>query len=190
MESRDPNAVSVAETLKAEFQDKLLGFFFTIHELKPGEAAGKSSNENWGVRCAKHLLVDKLGIPLETIVVTTSDADTFFHPNHFAHLTYLFFTDEHRYRRFWQAATNFMPNVLDVPAICSVRYTLLTIGYLGQLANPFGSPMPLATYALSLKLAVEACYWDPTVIPEDWQYDASCLPFPTASIPLEFQPFS
>lgn len=70
MESRDPNAVSAAEELKAEFESKLMGFFYTVHEMAPGEAAGKSSNENWGVRCAKQLLVDELGLPVETVSAT------------------------------------------------------------------------------------------------------------------------
>ena len=50
------------------------------------EGAGKSSNENWAMRCAKHHLVDELGMRDDHIVLTTCDADTYFHPQHFSAL--------------------------------------------------------------------------------------------------------
>ena len=39
---------------------------------------------------------------IKKIVVTSCDADTFFHCQHFAELTYNFCSDTERYCRFWQ----------------------------------------------------------------------------------------
>jgi hypothetical protein len=36
---------------------------YTSHVLSQGEVGGKSSNENWAVRCAKKHLVDGTGVP-------------------------------------------------------------------------------------------------------------------------------
>ena len=47
-------------------------------------------------------LVDELGMDIKKIVVTSCDADTFFHSQHFAELTYNFCSDPERYCRFWQ----------------------------------------------------------------------------------------
>ena len=47
-------------------------------------------------------LVDELGLNIKHIVTTSCDADTFFHCQHFAELTYNFCTDPDRYCRFWQ----------------------------------------------------------------------------------------
>ena len=73
-----------------------------------------------------------------------------------------------RRRTFWQACTQFYPNCDDVPLVCGVRYALLSVGFLGQMANPLHYKLPFAVYSVALDLAVEARYWDPAVIPEDW----------------------
>jgi hypothetical protein len=39
---------------------------------------------------------------------------------------------------------------------------------------PLSTPFPLAIYSLSLPLAKKACFWDPTVIPEDWHMYFRC----------------
>jgi hypothetical protein len=35
------------------YGDNFKGFYITQHQIKAGEIAGKSSNENWAVRCMK-----------------------------------------------------------------------------------------------------------------------------------------
>jgi len=173
MEDRDPQAEETAQLIRDRFAESpLAGVYYSLHRLDVGETAGKSSNENWGFRGAKHRLCDDRGCPLESLVFTTCDADTFFHPKHFEYLTHEFLMSggEARHSTIWQAAICFLPNSDDLPAICSVRYMLLTIGMLGQLANrasPTG-PFPLSVYSLSGKLAYDVGYWDPSVVPEDW----------------------
>jgi hypothetical protein len=40
---------------------------------------------------------------------------------------------------------------------------VLTIGRMAEMGNPIASPFPLAIYSLPLRLAQQACYWDPKV---------------------------
>jgi cellulose synthase/poly-beta-1,6-N-acetylglucosamine synthase-like glycosyltransferase len=176
MESRDSKAHEVALQLQSEYAHKVGGFCYTSHTLANGEVAGKSSNENWAARCIKRQMVDKMRINPDHIVLTTCDADTFFHPNHFAYVTHTYCSDgEERFHKFYLGVTNFMPNVCHVPAICSARYTVLSVGRLGEVGSPLSSPFPLAIYSLSLRLAQKAAYWDPSVIPEDWHMYFRCV---------------
>lgn len=177
MEARDPEARATARLLTAEFASRFRNVYTTLHALKPGEVGGKSSNENWAVRCAKRRLVDEERIDQSRIVVTICDADTYFHSSYFAALAHAYVREDPstRRRRFWQAATNFYPNSDEVPVLCAVRYALLSVGFLGQLANPLHYRLPFANYSLSLDLAHEAGYWDPAVIPEDWHMFLRCF---------------
>jgi len=177
MEARDPKALETANSLIKEFGYMFRDAYATIHELKKGEVGGKSSNENWAVRCAKKQLVDKEGISRRRIVVTVCDADTYFHPSYFAALTHAYCRCDPNLRdkRFWQGCTQFYPNSDEVPWLCSVRYALLSVGFLGQLANPLHYRLPFAVYSLSLDLVLRAKYWDPAVIPEDWHMYLRCF---------------
>jgi cellulose synthase/poly-beta-1,6-N-acetylglucosamine synthase-like glycosyltransferase len=171
MEARDKAAVNTAQVLMAQFQDSgLAAIFYTLHELRGSEVPGKSSNENWAFRCCKRWLCDATGYPLEQIVFTTCDADTYFHPQHFEYLSHLFLEADEPHRCVWQGAICAFPNSYDLPALTSVRYIMLSLGYLGQLANGASicGNFPLGVYSMSAKLAHEVGYWDPTVIPEDW----------------------
>ena len=53
MEARDPLARATAQTLRKEFSHQFRGMHCTLHSLKSGEVAGKSSNENWAVDVLK-----------------------------------------------------------------------------------------------------------------------------------------
>lgn len=177
MEARDPNARETLKTLQLELGGKFLALHGTLHALRSGEVGGKSSNENWAVRCAKRRLVEEESVRSERVVVTVCDADTYFHTSHFAALTWAYVAADPLARRrlFWQACTQFYPNSDEVPTLCAVRYALLSVGFLGQLNNPFHFRLPFAVYSLSLDLVVEANYWDPSVIPEDWHMFLRCF---------------
>ena len=64
-------------------------------------------------------LVDELGMDIKKIVVTSCDADTFFHSQHFAELTYNFCSDPERYCRFWQT-----PIVVRAPPSSAHQFSL------------------------------------------------------------------
>ena len=176
-EARDDTADATAAALLGEFEGRFKAVYCTSHELVAGEVAGKSSNENWAVRCAKRRLCDELGVRSSRVVVTVCDADTYFHRHYFAALSHAYVAAQPQARRrtFWQGCTQFYPNSDAVPLICGVRYALLSVGFLGQMANPVHYKLPFAVYSIALDLAVEAKYWDPAVIPEDWHMFLRCF---------------
>ncbi len=148
--------------LKRRFGD----FPVTVHELIPGEIAGKSSNEKYAAVWAKKYLVDA-GLGMEYTVVTSCDADHVFHPNHFAALTYAFLDEPERYKRFWQPAVLLYNNVWEIPALVRIVTTFGSIWNLSQLARK-DKLITTANYSLSFKLLHEVGYWDADKIPEDW----------------------
>jgi hypothetical protein len=175
MEARDASAPDVAGNLIERHGSSFLSMKYTMHRMVAGEVAGKSSNENWAMRCATHHLVDELGMRDDHIVLTTCDADTYFHPQHFSALSHAFCCDPKRYNRFWQGCTCFYPNIRQAPLLARVRYTLLSVCFLGQQCSPMSYALPFSVYSLSLRLAVRASFWDPSVIPEDWHMYLRCF---------------
>jgi hypothetical protein len=43
------------------------------------------------------------------------------------------------------------------------------------MVNPCQYSLPFSVYSLSLSLVMEAAFWDPTVIPEDWHMYLRCF---------------
>ena len=176
MEASEKDAAAKAHRLQARFGDQFAHFLITYHPAGlPNEVAGKGSNENWAAQRAKEELVDRLGMPIENLTITSCDADSVFNPYYFATLARLFATDPKRHRRFWQAPLRFDNNTwqLTAPLRLLTFFMNATLG--SELADPLTIDLPLSTYSLSLKLADEAGYWDGAVISEDWHMFLRCL---------------
>lgn len=162
-------AIERAKQLEQEFKGVFGAFYFTIHTLAPGEAVGKSSNENSAVRFLKQKLVDELNYDITSIVVTIADADAVFHPKYLSYLSHSFLTDPKRHYRVYQTALLYYNNIWDVPLMVRVANTLWSISNLLPLMQT-DRLINTATYAVSLKMADEVDYWDPSVISEDWHF--------------------
>jgi len=176
MEESEKDAAAKAHRLRAQFGDQFAHFLVTYHPAGlPNEVAGKGSNENWAARRAKEELVDRLGMPIENMTLTSCDADSVFNPYYFATLARLFVVDPKRHRRFWQAPMRYDNNTwqLTAPLRLLTFFMNATLG--SELADPLTIDLPLSTYSLSLKLADEAGYWDGAVISEDWHMFLRCL---------------
>src|SRR5690606_5245516 len=92
-------AQEVARRIKERYGDTFFRFLVTTHPANiPGELAGKGSNETWGARRAQEEIIDPLGIPYESIIVSSLDSDTVVYPRYFSCVTYHFLTAEHPYR--------------------------------------------------------------------------------------------
>ncbi len=165
-----------AELLIGEYKGRIGDIFATFHPWgTPGEVAGKSSNENWSARVAKRRLVDEAGHDIDNLTITSCDVDTVFSPKYFTCLTYKFATDSNRYRRFWQAPIFFYNNIWDVPAPLRMAHCLSGLNHIARLSRGFFRMVfPQSTYSLSLRMAHEADYWDPDIIPEDWHMFLKC----------------
>lgn len=76
-----------ADYLIKKYGDKIGGFFVSVNVLKEGELQGPATNRNTALRNAK-LELDKKGILLEDVLVTTLDADFVIHKQFVAGATY------------------------------------------------------------------------------------------------------
>lgn len=162
-ESRLPKVNFLTE----KFGKTFANLFFTVHELVPGEVAGKASNERHAAIWIKQNLIDKNQMDINYFTVTSCDADHKYHPKHFSALTYKFLDNPKRYNYFWQPAILFYNNIWELPAITRVTNTLGSIFNLSQLPRR-DRLINEQNYGLSFKLLDEVGYWDPDKIPEDW----------------------
>jgi len=135
MEKKEPEKErdEKMKILKDKFGNTFANFFITVHELAPGEVVGKASNERHAAIWVKKELVDKKGLDIGYITITSCDADHVYHPNHFACLTYKFLDNPKRHLMFWQPAIMFYNNIWELPAITRVPNTLGSIWNLSQL---------------------------------------------------------
>ena len=169
MEKNEPETDRLAKikVLEKKYKAKFCKFFVTVHELQPGEAVGKSSNEKYAAIWIKENYIDKNKLNIDYFTATSCDADHKFHPNHFACLTYKFLDDPNRYKRFWQASVMFYNNIWEIPAITRVLNTLMSIYNLSQLPRR-DRLINAQNYSLSFRLLHSVGYWDADKIPEDW----------------------
>lgn len=176
MEEREPGARAKAEALRTRFGERFAHLLITLHPADlPGEVAGKGPNQAWAARQAKRELVDRLGMSIEWMTVTSCDADSVLHPDYYAALTRLFAEDPGRQHRFWYAPISYDNNISST--IGPIRLmALFSNGLrLGQLANPLEATFPVSVYSLSFQMAHKVGYWDPAVISEDWHMFLRCI---------------
>lgn len=169
MEEREEEAAQKAQILTKEFGKKFGHLFVTFHPQIPDEVAGKSSNEAWAGIWAKKKLIGKLGYNLDFVTVSSVDADSLFHPQYFAYLTYEFLkAGKVRHLCFWQSANVLHNNIWRVPAPIRVVSTISSVWRMGVLVR-HDRLVPNSTYSLSLKMLDQVGYWDTDVIPEDYR---------------------
>jgi hypothetical protein len=169
MEAGEADCVQKAETLQSEYKAQFHQFYFTVHPRGlPGEMQCKSANEAWAARWIKRKLVDELGYSLDTLCVTTMDADTRWHPQYFYALTCHFALDADRYLRFWQAPIRYHGNIWDINPMLRLVNAYAGAMELAYLASPWWKAMPMSSYSLSLKLLDASGYWDGDVIADEW----------------------
>ncbi len=175
MEETEPGALQKARRLRRMFQDRFADVLITLHPAGlPGEVAGKGANQSWAARRVKEELVDRRGIPLDHLTLTSCDADSVLHPYYFVALTRLFVADSGRHRRFWQAPLRTDLNIWQVPAVVRLITYFANAVHISELANPLRLNFPFSTFSLSFKLADEAGYWDSAVIADDWHMFLRC----------------
>jgi cellulose synthase/poly-beta-1,6-N-acetylglucosamine synthase-like glycosyltransferase len=155
------------EELFKKFKGVFGHLYMTVHELVPGEVAGKASNERFAAIWIKENYIDLNKIDINYVTVTSCDADHKFHPKHFANLAFRFLDNPNRYKTFWQPAVMFYNNIWEIPAITRVPNTLMSIYNMSQLSRR-DKLINGQNYTLSYKLLDSVGYWDADKIPEDW----------------------
>jgi cellulose synthase/poly-beta-1,6-N-acetylglucosamine synthase-like glycosyltransferase len=168
IEEQEPDVRDKVETLLAGYKGSFQRIMATFHPANlPGEAAGKGTNESWAVRRAREELVERLGIPADSIVVTVIDSDSLLHPHYMAELTRQFSVDPHRHCTIWQPPILLDNNIWQTHAVIRLLTYFSNAITMGDYFNPWATRFPYSSYSLSLKLLEELNYWDPTVIAED-----------------------
>ncbi len=169
MEAREIGWLRKAQALEERFAGCFAHFFITRHpDGLPGETRSKAANLTWAVRRIRHKLVDQLHYDPDTIIVTTMDADTLWHPAYFDALTHHFAGDPHRYTRFWQAPIRYHSNIYDVHPLVRSINAYSTAMELACLVEPRWLTLPISSYSLSLRLLADSGYWDGDVIADEW----------------------
>lgn len=166
-ESRDPDADQTGKILKNEFGYHFGGFLVTSHPVIGGEVAGKSSNMAWAAKSVVQEL-ERQGIALKNVTVTSSDSDVLLHSRYFSYLTFSFLSDPDRLYHFYQPAIMFYSNIWRVPLPGRVLNTLYSIVNLANLSQNSLRLINFSTYSLSLATAREVGFWGVDIIPEDY----------------------
>jgi hypothetical protein len=165
-EDRDEKAIKNSEELKKKFGHVFGDFWITVHELKEGEVAGKSSNLAYAAKQITKF-IHEAGYDKNYITATSCDADVSIHVKYFAVLTHQFLVNEAPYQKFWQAAILFYNNIWRVPMPVRLVHTIYSINGIAQLLTP-GANFNYSTYSLSWRLLEKSGFWDVDVVPEDW----------------------
>ena len=169
MEAAEPESYQKAQSLHRQYADNFANVYFTVHPRgRIGEMQCKSANLSWAVNRFMENVVDEYTQYSENIVITTMDADTRWHENHFAALTYHFAIDDDRHRTFWQAPIRYHGNIWQVNPLMRIINTYATAFELAYLAAPWWMAMPMSSYSLSLKLLEQSGNWDTDVIADEW----------------------
>ncbi len=168
-EEREGEAAEIKSAqLKKEYAHIFGNLWTTYHPDIKGEVKGKSSNTSWGAKHAKQLLVDKAGIPIESVTITSEDADALFHHSYFAALSFSFLSEKKPFNRIWQGAIVFYNNIWRVPAPVRVLASVFSVTQMYILMRK-DRLVNFSTYSTSLKHVDEIGYWDTDVIPEDYR---------------------
>jgi cellulose synthase/poly-beta-1,6-N-acetylglucosamine synthase-like glycosyltransferase len=161
-------ALEKADQIKAQFGKDFGHIWTTLHPDIEGEVKGKSSNTSWGAKRAKELLIDKAGLDLEKVTITSEDADALFHRHYFANLTFSFLSLPDRFNKIWQGGIVFYNNIWKVPAPVRVMASIFSVTQMYILMRK-DRLVNFSTYSTSLKHVHDIGYWDTDVIPEDYR---------------------
>ena len=114
-------AKEIAKIIEKEFANKFFKFLITFHPPDlPGEIAAKSSNETFGAKKAKGLIIDPLKIPYQNIIFSSFDADTKVFPKYFSCLTFHYLTSKNPTRTSFQPIPLFINNIWQALGISRV----------------------------------------------------------------------
>ena len=169
MEAAETESYQKAQSLHRQYANNFANVYFTVHPRgRLGEMQCKSANLSWAVNRFLENVVDEYEWNTDHVVLTTMDADTRWHKNHFAALTYHFATNDDRHRTFWQAPIRYHGNIWQVNPLMRIINTYATALELAYLAAPWWMAMPMSSYSLSLKLLEQSGNWDTDVIADEW----------------------
>lgn len=183
MEAREVEAEEKSEQLRRQFDGQFKHFITTYHpEGLPGEMPGKSSNTRWAANQILDVFMPQHQVDPACAVFTVADADSEFHAEYFAALTYHFLSagaaEEETPRRqlmIWQPPILHFKNYISQPALVKWCSLMTSLHELACLADHSASRIAYSTYSISADLASAVRGWDPDWISEDWHMTLKCF---------------
>lgn len=166
-ESDHAGAANVAR-LRERFGPRLFRFFHVKDPLLPGIVVGKSAAMAYAGPIVK-AEIDRLGIPLQRVMVTDLDSDFRVHPQYFAYLAYHHVRDPGRHSCIYQPVPMFYNNLWRVPAAVRIMASACTQWQMFLQQRP-DRLVAFSSYSMSLRMVHEVGYWDDDVIPEDSRF--------------------
>jgi cellulose synthase/poly-beta-1,6-N-acetylglucosamine synthase-like glycosyltransferase len=154
--------------LKANFGDKVLGFYHIKDAVEPGVVVGKSAAMNWGGRWMVTVLNDE-GYDLDRILVTDLDSDYRVHPQYFAWISWHHAREVLRDYVIWQPVPLFHNNIWQVPMAVRVMSASTSQWQMFLHSRPHRL-VAFSSYTCSLEFIRRVGYWDKDVIPEDSRF--------------------
>mmetsp|Transcript_642 Transcript_642/g.1529 ORF Transcript_642/g.1529 Transcript_642/m.1529 type:complete len:934 (+) Transcript_642:31-2832(+) len=183
MEEREAGAREKAALLSKEYAGKFKDICPTYHPAGlPNEVPGKSANTRWAAEKIWNEFVPAQRLDLANVILTVGDADSQFHSEWFAALTYHFVNaggspgkTPYRYLTIWQPPILHLKNYLTQPAVVRLASFITSQHELANLADPNAPRVPYSTYSISALLAQQVGGWDPEWISEDWHMALKCF---------------
>ena len=176
MEEREENCREKAETIMKLFDGSFMHLMATYHPIDlPDEIVGKGPNLTYAARQVKTELIDRLGLPVENMTVSSSDVDSILYQGYFDELSMRFVEDARRHQTIWQPPQLLDNGIWGTAASIRLMTYFISATHVAELANPWGMALPLSTYSMSFKLACEIGYWDATMIADDVHMFLRCF---------------
>lgn len=172
-EERVEGSIEVARKIENQFGAEFYKFLVTEHPQNiEGEIIGSGSNETWGAKEAKRLIIDPENIPYEKILVSVFDADTQIPSGYFARLVYCYLTAEKPDMSSYQPIPLYNNNIFEAPALGRVVSLSATFWHMLQQARA-EKVTTFSSHSMPFKALVEVGYWQTDVVSDDsrifWQ---------------------
>jgi hypothetical protein len=175
-------SVKKAAELQRVFKDDFRYVWATFHPKIEGEPPGKSANTKWAAEKLFTKFMPEANIDDRNVIVTVADADSEFHPEYYAALSYYFCHAggedgevPDRYITIWQAPILHFKNYIEQPSLVRLASFITSQHELANLADPNATRVPYSTYSISAVLAKKVEGWDPNWISEDWHMALKCF---------------
>jgi len=172
-EERVDGSFEIAKRIEKEFGSEFYKFLATEHPVNiEGEIVGSGSNETWGAKEAKRLLIDPAGISYEKILVSVFDADTQIPKGYFGRLIYCYLTAENPDKSSYQPIPLYNNNIYEAPALGRVVSLSATFWHMLQQARE-ERVTTFSSHSMPFKALIEVGYWHTDVVSDDsrifWQ---------------------
>lgn len=156
----------IAKQLAREYRSSFHKFLVSVHpDGIRGEVKAKGANATWAARQIT-VLLESEGIPLENVIVSTADADSRFHPQYFANLSYTYLTTEKRTQAAYQPVAMYFNNIWKAPMSSRIMAFSTTFWQLMESIRQYRL-ISFSTHSTSLKTLKDSNYWCTSIVNED-----------------------